>query len=392
MGVFTRDDSPYYWLYLEPIGKKEPTDIRRDQPTVIQRKDARDRARQRYHDRLDEIANQPKPDPDAKPSRTFREQAEWYTAHVLPTHRGKERELGIVPRLVAAFGDMALTAMTRAGVMEWKTRRLTEPTVIAPKKRVKGRTVKANTSAVERETDVLKAILQSAVPDYLDASPIYGLKRLKGPTPKRALLHEADEAKLLAAMDPQDAALLILGMDALVRLNDLLDITRAHDEGTQIWIADPKAGGGFYVPVSRRARAALDAIPDDESGYYFSRRRISDKASDKDRRNGVKQMLRWACKRAGVKYGRAQGGITFHWATRRTGITRMLSRKVPLATVQKVARSKDGRVVLSVYHELIGKDAHQAVNAVAPRAEKPAAHSRSIPVGHTRRKKTSKSA
>jgi hypothetical protein len=388
MGVFTRPDSPYFYLYLEPIGEKESTDIRRDARTPEQRKDNKQRAIDRYHARLQEIADGPTP--DAKPERLFREQAAWYALHVLPTHKGKEREMGVLPRLVAAFGDVPLSSFTRAHAVEYRTKRLATPTAIVAKKHVKAREVKATASGIEREIDVLKAVLQSAVPDYLDASPLYGMKRLKWKTPKRGLLQESDEEKLLAIMAPDDAALLVLGMDGLVRLNDLLDITREHDEGHQIWIDDPKAGGGFYIPVSRRARKLLDAIKGDGKGYYFSRRRISDKATEHQRRNAVKQMLEGYCKRAGVKYGRGTG-ITFHWATRRTGITRMLSRKVPLATVQKVARSKDGRVVLSVYHELIGKDALAAVNAVEPRKPK-ATHSRVVPETPQRPKKASKKA
>lgn len=386
MGVFIRDDSPYFYLYLEPTGEKEPTRIRHDAPTPEQRKDAKARAVIQYHDRLKELAEGPAP--DAKPARLFREQAEWYKAHVLPTHKGKEREAGILPRLVAAFGDVPLDKFTRAHAVEYRTARLSTPTRITKKKHVKAREVKATASGIEREIDLLKAILQSAVPDYLDASPLYGMKRLKWKTPKRGLLKEPDEAKLLAVMADDDAALLVLGMDALVRLNDLLDIKREHDEGHQIWIDDPKAGGGFYVPVSRRARRYLDRIKGDGRGYYFARRRISDKASEHQRRNAVKRMLQGYCKKADVAYGR-KDGITFHWATRRTGITRMLSNKVPLATVQKVARSKDGRVVLSVYHELIGKDAIDAVNAVEPKTKR--VRSRSVPgepARHTNTKET----
>jgi hypothetical protein len=93
MGVFTRPDSPYFYLYLEPIGEKESTDIRRDARTPEQRKDNKQRAIDRYHARLQEIADGPKP--DAKPERLFREQAAWYALHVLPTHKGKEREMGV---------------------------------------------------------------------------------------------------------------------------------------------------------------------------------------------------------------------------------------------------------------------------------------------------------
>ena len=49
-------------------------------------------------------------------------------------------------------------------------------------------------------------------------------------------------------MTPSDRALFLLGLDSLVRLNDILDVKREDDQGTQVWIADPKSGGGFWVP------------------------------------------------------------------------------------------------------------------------------------------------
>lgn len=369
MGVFTRADSPYFHLYLETTGKREPTDIRRDAPTVEQRKDAKERARKRYHDRLKdtELGS-----PTAITPITLADFVTWYRAHVLPKHRGAEREGAALTRLLEAFGPLPLTDITRSRVTEWHTTRR--------------RSVSA--SSVNRETDVLKAVLHAAVPEYLAASALYGMKRLTTTTPRRTLLSEKDEAKLLAVMDIEDAALFVLGLDSLIRLQDLLDITREHHRGATIWIADPKAGGGFEVPVSTRARALLKKIPDDGSGYYFSRRRKA--KTEHGRRNAVKQMLKRYCRLANVKYGRNQGGITFHWATRRTGATRMLSRNIPTANVQKVGRWKRPDTVLTMYHELIGKDAHAAVNAVGP--QKPRSRSRSVPATPVKRKNAKRNA
>jgi hypothetical protein len=71
------------------------------------------------------------------------------------------------------------------------------------------------------------------------------------------------------------------------------------------------------------------------------------------------------CFKAGVPYGRAAGGLTFHWATRRTGATRMLTRRIDPGTVQKVGRWKTAAVVLRIYHELLDDQAQRAVESVS---------------------------
>ena len=76
-------------------------------------------------------------------------------------------------------------------------------------------------------------------------------------------------------------------------------------------------------------------------------------------------MLQTACARAGLPYGRKAGGITFHWATRRTGATRMIRRKVDLKTVQAIGHWKTADVVLDIYTEAHPKAARAAVELVA---------------------------
>lgn len=369
MGVFTRPDSPWFYLYLEPIGKREPTDIPHGGSTAKQRREHREEAEAKYYERLKEIRQGKKAGSDLPPS-TLAAFVPWYKEHILPTRRGRDVEEAILPRLVAAFGHLDLDDITPPVVKEWHTARLATPTDVPAKKRVKARKVTASPSWVNRETDVLKSILQAAVGKHIAASPLYGMKRLREKTPQRTILTEKHEAKLLAELAPDDAALVVLGMDSLVRMGDLLDIKHEHIVGRTVWIEDPKAGGGYRVALSKRAHDHLKKVPADPSGYVFARRRKP--KTEHARRNGVKQMLQRACRRAGVPYGRAKGGITFHWATRRTGATRMLSRKIPLANVQKVGRWKSADVLLGIYHDLIDKDAHEAVNAVRPR-------SRSVP-------------
>lgn len=52
MGVFIRDDSPYYWIYLETTGRKERTGLRADAQTKDQQEENLRLATAIYHARL----------------------------------------------------------------------------------------------------------------------------------------------------------------------------------------------------------------------------------------------------------------------------------------------------------------------------------------------------
>jgi integrase len=339
---------------------RERTKIRHDAPLHTQRNDNRKLAEQLYHARMTALA---KGDAETHPVITFGAFLDWWTAHKLPARRGKDRESELLPRFRSAFGELPLTAIDRHRVSEWITARLATPTVI--KYGRKQRVFRASPRTVNREVAVLKTVLQAAVPKYLEQSPLYGMRQERTTTPKRRMLREDEEARLLAVLEPDDKALFLIALDALVRLGDVIDLKWKDVHDDTIWIADPKAGGGFTVPLSSRAQSAVAAIrpkrakPD---AYLFARRRKA--RTERDRRGSVRQMLERACRLANVPYGRAHGGVTFHWATRRTGLTRMLVRKVDLGTAQKVGRWKTANVVLEAYHELIDDEARAAVETI----------------------------
>lgn len=257
---------------------------------------------------------------------TFDAFAKRYERDIIPTHRGQARELEILPTLRAAFGPMPLESLTRAKVQAWMTARLGQ--------KRRGRLVTANT--VNREIDLLKSMLRTAVEWHLlEASPIIGMKRLHVTKRPRSRLTIDDEDRLLEAIDdPRDRAMLIMGLDTLARMGDILDFRRDHDHGKTLTIVDPKNGELLEVPVSRRLRAALKAVPMTTSPYYFAHRRVA--KNPRDWRSSVRQMLEAACKRADIDYGRANNAITWHGATRRTGASRMLARKVPITAVMQL--------------------------------------------------------
>jgi len=368
MGVYRKPESPFWYMFLEGSGPKPirtSTGIPVHGGSPEHNKELRRQAQEVYAARMAALARQRhglSPDPAVEPPSppppvvTLRPFAAWYATHVVAAHRGAERERELVAMLLAkrvnedgidvALADLPLDGITRERVTEWMTARR--------------RTASART--VNREIDVLKAMLRKAAElGHLTVSPLVGMKRLRVVPPKRRLLEAAEELRLLAVADPIDAALLILGIDTLVRFGDLVDLRREDVRGAWAYISDPKdpiQGEPYEVPLSMRARRALRAIPGSES-YYFARYRVA--ALERDRRGAWRQKLKKLCQAAGVPYGRKQGGITFHWATRRTGATRLIRRRVDLKTVQALGHWKQPDVVLAIYTEVERRALLQAV-------------------------------
>jgi len=357
MGIFTRPDSPWWWLYLEtaPRGQRKEKTAIRIGTTAAQRRDNRRDAEQVYHQRMTELAAHIHRLPVERAAIIFSTYATTYSRNVLSHHRGYAREQEIVKTLIAGFGPLPLPAIDRERVQAWMTLR---------RKAVSGNTV-------NREVAVLKPMLRAAVPKYLAAYPLTGLKKLPVVPPKRRLMTPAEEAKILTHLAPDDRAIFLCGSDALVRCGDILDLRWEDDHRQALYIRDPKdptQSRPYEVPVSRRLRVALDALPKSDP-YIFPRRRTA--STPRNRARAVRMALQAACAAARIRYGRAAGGITFHWATRRTGATRMLQRGAELKAVQAIGHWKRPDVMLEIYAEASSQAARQAVELVS--------HSRAVP-------------
>lgn len=349
MGVFTRPDSPWYWLWLEtaPVGQqREKTDIKIG-TTTAQRHDSRKLADDRYHQRMNQIAARIYRLPSAQPAIRFAKYAATYAADVLAHRRDPERERGLLKPLTTILGDDLLQAIDQDRARAYMTIR---------------RAAKVSARTVNREIDLLKGMLRDAVPKYLEHSPLVGMKRLHVTTPKRRLMTPAEERKLLAHADPVETALLLLGLDGLVRQGDILDARRDDRHGHWLYIADPKSGEPYEAALTRRVCQALDAVPD-TGPYYFQRYRGATTA--RDRRGRVRRVFQKLCAKAHVKYGRAKGGLTFHWATRKTGATRLVNeRRAPIPAVQRQGNWKTPDVLLAIYAEANRAGQSRAIRAL----------------------------
>lgn len=322
MGVYDRPDSPWWWLYLETTRTKEKTAIRVG-TTQAQRHDSRLLAEDLYHRRMNELAAHIHKLPRAKPTMTFDAYATWYDTHVIAHHRGAPRERELLKTLRATFGPLRLREITADQAREWRT----------------ARTDAASASTSNRELDLLKAMLRAAVPTYLEESPIVGLKRLRSPRRETRILSRGEEKRLLRVLPKADRAIVICALDTLMRLSDVMSLTRAQDRGRYLVVVDPKVKP-YKVPVSARLRKALDGLPKN-GPYYFAHRRTAKKLQHL--RSTIKNMLKRACAAATppIPYGRPEG-LTFH-CLRHTGATRLSEAGVPVRVIQELGGWQSGR-------------------------------------------------
>jgi hypothetical protein len=349
MGVFAPRDSPYWWLYLETTQQKERTAFRIG-TTTAQRHDSRKLADAFYHQRMNEIGARLYKLPSAQPTIRFDKYADTYAVDTIAHHKGAERELEMLKTLRAFLGNDLLNLIDQDRAKAYMTSRRDDD--------VSARTV-------NREVDLLKAMLRDAVPKYLTASPLVGMKRLKIVTPKRRMMTEAEEKKLLKVADAVERALIIVAVDGLIRLTDLLDLKRTDRHGDWLYVADPKSGEPYEVALTARAGRALEAVPAD-GAYFFQRYRGAKKA--RDRRARVRRALMALCEAAHVPYGKAEAGLTFHWATRKTGATRLVvDRKAAIPAVQRQGNWKTADVLLSIYAEA-DRDAQRQAIRFSPRS------------------------
>lgn len=308
-----------------------------------------------YFARMGKLAFEVEGIPLPKEATTFNTFADWHETHVIANHRGATREREILKGLRKTFGHLDLCAIDKDAVVQWHTARAKE----------------TSASTANRELDVLKMILRDATPKYIPASPIAGMKRMKGKKPKRRLLSTEEETRLLkVATDPQDRALIILGIDTLMRLGDLLALRRTDRKGVWLYVAHPKGGEPYEVPMSPRASAALDAI-EKEGDFFFSKFRKAE--NPRDWRGSVRQRLEFLCASAEptIPFGKDQGGITFHWATRRTGASRLLvDKNKPVTVVQTIGNWKTPDVLLEIYAEAQRSDLLDAVGSLVSRKKK----------------------
>lgn len=341
MGVYTRPDSPFYWFLLERRKQRplrESTGIPTDAGSLEQNKEHRRQAQEAYAARMADLARVRFRLPSTLNRRTFTDHRVWYAAHVSTQKRSARQEASALAILGQFFDSDDLTAIDHARCREWRTHRLRSVSI----------------STVQREEALLRHVLTTAVPKYLDTNPLAGLPTLRvTKTDTRIFTPEEEAALLKAAATDEDRAFLTCALDTLLRLTNAKMLTRKQDHGTYLF-SDTKTGA-IRIPISTRLRTALDALPM-TGKFYFKTYAV-------ESHYPASAMFAKTCARAKVKTGRSDGGVSFH-CLRHTGASRMLERGADVKTVMQIGGWKNLKVLERYLHPT-DEAARAAVNSIS---------------------------
>ena len=318
MGIYIRPDSPFFWICLERPRRRpvrESTGVPIDGGTPEQTRQNRRLAQESYAARMGDLARQRFDLPTDKPTISFAEYRAWYLEHISSQKRNQVREASMLRQLGTFLDRFALDEISREDAHEWRTARRRQ---VAP-------------ATVNRELILLRHLMGTAVPKYLDHNPVAGLRDLHVPQRDVRTLSVEEEARLLKHASKEERALIICALDTLQRLSNVAGLQRTQDHSTYITVLNPKSGISYKVPVSRRLRKAMDALPRNGPAYFTSWATLSTAS----RRNAVIRVFENLCRTAEVPLGRRTGGMSFH-CLRHTGASRMLDAGVDIETVRRI--------------------------------------------------------
>jgi len=373
--LYERKDSPYWWnndngrCFSTKIPKQgataEATRELRKQAEIIA--DALRVKYQRIQSGLDQA-----PPPETV---TFAAYTTWWTTHKLPKKKSPDKDRWRLNNLVPFFGPHRLDAITPQLVDEYVTLRSATPVgkpprcpatrpkhpraVLTPKGTLqcpvcKVRVIDARrlvcNNTINREVDQLKVMLRDATGRDLVVSPLKGTKKLEVvETLEETRVLTLDEigaiASTIAIKSRSRAVLWRLSAETLIRFGNAINLQRAENKGTHLALTDSKTGP-YKVTLSPSLQQALQSLPM-RGKYYFADLRKTKAAGWA---GDMRRVLKQACKKLGIPYGRHSGGITFHTGTRASGATLQLQRGADLETVRENGNWKGYRTLVKYLH------------------------------------------
>lgn len=272
------------------------------------------------------------------PRRTLRQAFEKYRDEESPKKRGQRWEMIRIgafigdpaagkPGLFADYLALPLAELTAAHLSAWRDGRLQQ--------------VKAST--VDREMNLLSAILETARREWqwLHENPMRDVRR-PPPTPARTRrIAEDEQRRILLALCYDDARPVtekrqqvavawLIAIETAMRCGEVLGLTWANVRGKVAHLPKTKNGTARDVPLSRRAQGLLDKLKGLDEVQCFT---VGSASCD--------ALFRKARQAAGVD------GLTFH-DSRREGTSR-LSKKVDVLTLARITGHKDINELMTYY-------------------------------------------
>lgn len=256
----------------------------------------------------------------------------WYDQHVTSHQRGASKERSILKQLSAHFDRFdSIADIDAHAAEEWKSARKKE---VAP-------------ATVNRELDVLKALLNKAVPKYLARSPLGSVRRFRRVESEPRVLEPEEEDRLLAIASDDERAWLTLALDTLLRLSNVVHLKWAQVHFREHMIVPLNAKISHDgVPITARLKTALQQLERD-SDYVFAQYHTG--KGPTAAKNEMIRAFDALCQKARIPHGRDNDGVTFH-CLRHTGATRALQKGASIRTVMKLGGWKDERSVIRYTH------------------------------------------
>lgn len=333
MGVYARPDSRFWWYWIEGTTIRGSTGVPRAGGFPAQDRELRRQAEEIYAAKKTDAAKRAAGLIPTLAPISYAEHAAWFEAHDVAHHRGADKERSMLRQLALYFNRFErLADIDEHAVKEWRVWR--------------GRHVEPNT--INRELDVLKRLMVSAVPKHLEKSPIAGMRRLRvDETEPRVLTHD-EEARILEAADLEDRAWFLTAIDTLMRLGNVVGLKWAQVKLEQRAIVPLNAKVKHdVVPITTRMLTALKALPQDTDWVFPRFHKVGERKTAA--KNKAIRRFDYLCRAAHVPHGRDIGGVTFH-CIRHTGATRALQRGASVRTVMKLGGWKDERTVMRYVH------------------------------------------
>ncbi len=349
MGVYWRPDSPTWWYRIEGTTVRRSTGVPREGGSPKQTAELRRQADSIFAEAqaTHALANAGLL-PAQKPTISYRQYAAWYEKHVVAHQRGRERTVSML-RQLALYFDRAtdLRQVTAVGAREWMTWR---------RKQVAAATV-------NREFDVLRGMLRTAVPDYLDAPPLTQVQRFRSDEREARVLTYEEEHRLLEVCGPTDRAFIVTALDTLLRLGSLLSLRWDQVKFDQRAIVALNAKVSTRPkPITTRMYQALKEVPQTSSYVFahFYAKNLRGKTSPKNR--ATRRFLA-LCQLAEVPHGRMVNGVTIH-CLRHTGATRALQNGHSVRAVMELGGWKNMETVMRYLHAT-DRDVQAAAESIA---------------------------
>jgi integrase len=347
MGLYKRD-SPFWWMAIERPRQKplrRSTGIHWDAGSPAANKEQEAAAQRVYAlASAKQVLGTVEP---TKPIISFTEYATWYETHVVAHRRGASHDRSTLKQLTLWFGRYdSLAHVDAHAAEEWKTSR---------------RKLGKAPATVNRELDVLKALMSSAAPKYLERSPLGSVRRYRVPESEPRVLTQDEEDRMFAVASDTERAWLLIAVDTLLRLSNIVNLKWAQVRAQVIVPLNAKIAHDT-VPITVRMKKALEAM-DRDGDFVFAE--YHNGKGPTAAKNAMIRAFDGLCQKAHVPHGRQAGGVTFH-CLRHTGATRALQKGASIRTVMKLGGWKDERSVIRYTHAT-DRDVRDAAESIGAR-------------------------